>query len=418
MEDVNNHFDLIVVGAGPAGLMAAAFAAEAGLSVCVLEKNARAGMKLLLSGSGQCNLTRADDIRDFLTHYGRGERFVRSSLLNFTNTQLREFFHQLGVDSEDRGDGKVFPVSRRSHDVLEALLRCCRKSDVIIRYKSAVRYIEKDELFRIRTTDGRYSSDFVLLATGGLSYPTSGSTGDGYKLAAELGHHPLSPYPVLTPVTITSYPFSSCSGISFYSRMEIFRDGKKRADYRGDLLLTHKGFSGPLILNNSRDIEKGDILKIAFPGERKKEDLQKALLDEASSAGKKSLKKFLTSKGLPERFVRIMMSLCEIPEDLLLSQLNKKNRMILLDNLFGFSAIVKSKDGFNKAMATGGGIPREEVRGKTMASILVEGLYFAGEVLDIDGDTGGYNLQFAFSSGKMAADSIIRVAGAGLSART
>lgn len=411
MKDIHNPFDLIVIGAGPAGLMCAAFAAKAGLSVCILEKNPRAGMKLLLSGSGQCNLTRSGDIRDFFSHYGKGDRFVRSCLLNFTNRQLRVFFQNLGVETEDRGDGKVFPVSRRSHDILEALQNFCRKKSVSIRYKSAALSLEKSDTFRVRTSSETFLSYFVLVTTGGLSYPTTGSTGDGYKMAVKLGHHPLSPYPVLTPVAVHSYPFSSCSGISFSAGMEIFHDGKKRGEHRGDLLLTHKGFSGPLILNNSRDIEKGDILKVSFPEDQNREALQKALLDESSSAGKKSLKKFLTARGLPDRFVRILMGLCGISEETLLSQLSKKKRVLLLDNLFGYAAEVKSKDGFNKAMATGGGIPRNEVHGKTMGSTLVKGLYFAGEILDIDGDTGGYNLQFAFSSGKLAADSIVRAAG-------
>ena len=164
-----------------------------------------------------------------------------------------------------------------------------------------------------------------------------------------------------------------------------------------------------MILNNSRNMEKGDLLKICFSAAEERPHFEKVLLEETAAAGKRSVRRFLTEKGFPDRFVRTLFQICTIPEDRILSQLGKKERALLLDSLFKFSAVIESKDGFNKAMATGGGIPREEVQAKTMESRIQDGLFFAGEVLDADGDTGGYNLQFAFSSAKLAADHMARL---------
>ena len=408
MKEEDLFFDLIVIGGGPAGLFAALQASGSGLKVCLLEKNARAGMKLLLSGSGQCNLTHSGDIRDFPGRFGKGKRFVQPAFLNFTNRQLMSFFEERGVPLEDRGDGKIFPVSRKSRDILDALLAGCNRNDVILRYKEPLLSVEKKKHFILKTAAARYEAAYLLIATGGLSYPTTGSTGDGYGFAHKLGHHPLKSYPVLTPLNIESYPFRSCAGISFFCRAELFRQGRKTGQYEGDLLLTHQGFSGPLILNNSRDMEKGDLLKICFTGRQERQLFQKDLLEVTASAGKRTLRRYLTERDIPDRFVRTLFQICGIPEDRILSQLGKKERGLLLDSLFKFSAVIESKAGFNKAMATGGGISRDEVQAKTMESRVQEGLYFAGEILDVDGDTGGFNLQFAFSSAKLAADHMIR----------
>ena len=403
-------FDLIVIGGGPAGLMAAAVASEQGFRVGVLEKNNRPGKKLLVSGSGQCNLTHSGDIRDFPCHFGKGGKFVRPCLLNFSNTGLEAFFSRCGVETADRGDGKVFPLSGKSQDILEALLAQCRKRDAIFFYKCPVSsLVKKDGFFLVETADRRkILSSSVLIATGGCSYPSTGSTGDGYKLAEKFGHKVVSLTPVLTPVFLRDNPFGVCTGISFPSRLQLFRDGRKTGEYRGDLLLTHKGLSGPVILNNSRDFHSGDRLTVQIDPEGDEKGFLDYLLKTASREGKKTVKKFLTSRNIPERLVLLLLGKSSIAPDLPLSQLGKKSRSLLVEKLFAFPVQVQDLGGFNIAMATGGGISLDEVNPRTMESRLQSDLYFAGEVLDVDGDTGGYNLQFAFSSGKQAADAIRR----------
>jgi predicted Rossmann fold flavoprotein len=404
----NRTYELIVIGGGPAGLFAARTAADQGMKVCLLEKKERPGKKLLLSGSGQCNLTHAGDIREFPNHYGPGKRFVRPCLLHFTNLQLMRFFEEQGVGTHDRGDGKVFPLSGQSRDVLGALEGACRKSGVRICCKTEPVEIDGRNGFSVRSGDQVYTSPYLLIATGGLSYPSTGSTGDGYFFAESLGHRIISPYPVLTPVDIRSYALDSLSGLSFSSRIILRKKGKKTGDFQGDLLFTHKGFSGPVILNNSREMEDGDELRVSFLPEETRQSFEELLLNETGKQGKKTVKRFLLSIGIPERFASFLLHSCAVSKDTVLSQLRKEARRSLTDLLLSYPAEIQSKGGFNKAMATGGGIPRDEVNPKTMESNVVESLHFAGEVLDIDGDTGGYNLQFAFSSGKMAADHIVR----------
>ncbi len=410
MEGKNDRYDLAVIGAGPAGLAAACFAARAGLKVCLIEKNAQPGKKLLMAGSGQCNLTQSGEIRDFFSHYGKASRFISSSLLNWTNRQLRDFFTSLNVETEDRGDGKIFPVSRKSRDVQDALVNECRKAGVRIYYKNQVLGLSlKEGLFKIRKQDKEsLVSRFVMISTGGLSYPSTGSTGDGYDLAQSLGHSIIPPFPVLSPVFLRENPFVSCSGISFPSQIQIFREGKKAAEYRGDLLLTHKGLSGPVILNNSRNLRQGDSLKIRISPREGRSDFESRLIAAAGTNGKMSLKRFVCEEGIPEKLVLLVFQICGIKTDLTLAQLNKPGRKSLLDHLFAFPVVIQSVGGFNIAMATGGGIDLKEVNPKTMESRICEGLFFTGEVLDVDGDTGGYNLQFAFSSARLAADALIR----------
>ena len=410
MEGKNERYDLTVIGGGPAGLAAACFAARGGLNVCLAEKNAQPGKKLLMTGSGQCNLTQEGDIREFFAHYGKASRFISPSLLNWTNQQLRDYFTSLGVETEDRGDGKVFPVSRRSRDVQDALVNSCRKAGVRFLYKTRVMTVSREgHLFKVKNQDNQIvSSRFIMIATGGKSYPSTGSTGDGYDLAESLGHRIIAPYPVLSSVCLRNNPFVSCSGMSFPSEIQVLRKTKKAAEYRGDLLLTHKGLSGPVILNNSRNLRQGDSLKIGlYPGD-KRANFEAHLIEAASRSGKKRLRRFICERGIPEKLADTVFHSCGTASDITLAQLSKEGRKKLLDYLYAFPVVIQTVGGFNIAMATGGGIDLKEVNSKTMESRVCDGLFFAGEVLDVDGDTGGYNLQFAFSSARLAADGLIK----------
>jgi hypothetical protein len=264
------------------------------------------------------------------------------------------------------------------------------------------------------TDNQAYESRLLVIATGGSSYPATGSTGDGYSFAGGLGHSITEIGPALTPVYIKGYPFSELSGMSFPNlRISLYRShNKKVKDSQGDVLFTHQGLSGPGILDLSRHISAGDTLKLSFVPAGDRKALEDWLLDRAKTDGDKGLKSVLAElsgpQPLPIRLIARVLELSKIPHDLKCSHLTREMRRLLVDNLTGFPVIVSELGGFNIAMATRGGVNLREVDSKTMESRLIRGLYLVGEVLDVDGDTGGYNLQAAFSTGMLAARSIVR----------
>jgi len=401
-------FDLIVAGAGPAGLLAALSAASGGLSVCLIEKNSCPGRKLLITGSGRCNVTHTGSLDGFLTHFGKKKNFIRPCLYHFSNTDVLTFFNSRRCSVRDRGDGKVFPVSENSHDILNVLVKECETNGVHIHCGSGISEVEKTgNIFTVRIDNGRkFEASNLLLSSGGMSYPGTGSTGDGYTLAKSLGHSIVPPAPALSPVLIKEFKLADCSGISLYAAVSLYREGLKQNEFADDLLITHKGFSGPVILNNSRDMTPRDTLFVSFFPSYNRNEFQKALLSEAGLHGKRSVFKSDVLKSLPERLRRVLFDHAGLHSETM-AHLEKKQRNSLLSSFLEYPALIQSKGGFNTAMVTSGGINLKEVDAKTMASRICPGLSFAGEILDVDGDTGGYNLQFAFSSAKLAADRII-----------
>lgn len=399
-------YDLIIIGAGAAGLFAGSRAAAAGLSFCVLEKMNQAGLKLLTTGSGQCNLTNTEDIRLYPERYGRAFRFVRPALMEWTNRDLIDFFEEQGLPCEDRGDGKVFPVSRRSRDVRDLLQKLTQQGGRIF-WKDPVRNIRKENsLFIIRCEKDEYRARRVLLASGGQSYPGTGSTGDSYPLAESLGHSLVTPRPALTAVTIKQFSLSASSGTALPVILELYREGRKLWSRQGDLLITHRGFSGPVILNNSRDMALGDTIRISWlPGCSRKE-LEQDSLERCRKWGKRSLLSGLKQNGIPEGLMTALIERAGLNPGLKLNQLNRKSRAAWMDEIIAASFIIESPGGFNQAMVTAGGVSLKEVNPKTMESRLCSGFYLAGEALDVDGETGGYNLQFAFSSAALAVKSM------------
>jgi predicted Rossmann fold flavoprotein len=399
-----NQFDVIVIGAGPAGLFAAFTSAAKGLSVCMLEKKASPGLKLLIAGTGQCNVTHAGTIGDFLNHYSEKSRFVRPSLYGFTNNDLIAFFKVRGLTLIEVNLGKIFPETLSSKDVLRVLMHESSKQNVTIFYNSAVTGITKaEQVFEILTPSGLYRAKNVIIATGGRSYPTTGSTGDGYTLAQELGHTVSEIAPSLTPVYIRDFFFTSCAGISLdQMTIQLYRDGKKIKQTKGDVLFTHKGLSGPGIIDFSRHILAADVIQLSLVDFKNSEEFEKDFLAELSVNGKKLLKNLLTRYEIPERLVVAIFELIGISLEIKSSDLDKKTRKLIVENLTQLPFVVDRLGGFKEAMATRGGVNLPEVNPNTMESRLINGLYFAGEVLDIDGDTGGYNIQFACSSGVLA----------------
>jgi len=396
------EYDIIIIGAGPAGLFAGA-SARRGLKALIVEKNSSAGRKLLMSGTGKCNITQGGAIDDFSGHYGSAYRFIAPALREFTNTDLVGYLNECGLKTIER-KGKVFPASENSRDVLELLLNECRSNRVEINYGEPVVKIEKDGgRFMIGTARGSYYCSKVLIATGGMSYPTTGSTGDGYRLAQSLGHTIETPKLALTPVYIENYGFASISGVSIAdSKVALYRDSKPIGSNTGDIGFTHRGLSGPGILDLSRDIEVGDTLKVNLCGESPG-DFREALNSTADAEGKTTIKRFLKSLAIPENLIRLVLAELNLGAATHLADINKAMRARLTELFCSYPFVVKKTGGFNTAMATKGGVSLREVSPKTMESRLVPGLFFAGEVLDIDGDTGGYNIQAAFSTGRMAA---------------
>ena len=400
--------DVVVIGAGPAGLFCAIHAAADGCRVIVLEKNVKPGAKLLLAGSGQCNLTHDGEIREFTTHYGDHGKFLKPALMSFTNRNLAVFFRNRGLAIVTEENGKMFPQTRQSADVLAVLLAECGNQGVTIRCSEPVTAISRTaESFAVMTGNTTYQAGTVVITTGGASYPQCGTTGDGYRLATALGQPVTETGPALTPLLVRPFPFAALMGLSFgQMRFSVWREGKKVADNTGDVLFTHLGLSGPGILDASRGIRPGDVIRLSFAGAMRCEDFFADLAKRVAENPGWQVGTILAKYPIPERLNRKLLKLSGIPDDLKCAHFSAAQRTVLVTNCTGFPLTVAALGDYRIAMATRGGVALEGVNAKTMESKLVPGLFFAGEVLDIDGDTGGYNLQAAFSTGYLAAQGI------------
>ncbi len=406
-------FDVAVVGAGPAGLFAAVGAAERGARVLVLERMPSPGRKLLVSGSGQCNLTHAGSVAAFLARYGQAGKFLRPALYGLPNDALSRFFSERGVPLEETENGKLFPASRRARDVLDALLRELDRLGADVRTGARVLSAARTASgLEVRSEQDRFEATALIVATGGRSFPKTGSSGDGYAIAAGFGHRIVETAPALTPVEAAPAIFSffvSCAGIALRdASVSVFRSGRKTAAGRGDVLFTHRGLSGPGILDLSRSLMVGDELRVPLaPSAPPREEVEARLLAETASHGKRTAARVLRDFGLADGLARALLAAVGVAEDLQAAALRKDARRSLALALSGggeggMRFPVAALGGFDEAMATRGGVDLSEVDPKRMESRLVPGLFFAGEVLDVDGDTGGYNIQAACSTGYLA----------------
>jgi hypothetical protein len=401
-------YDVAVIGGGPAGLFCAIMVAVTGCRIILLEKKESPGTKLLLSGSGQCNITHDGAIREFLPHYRGQEKFIRPALFHFTNRDLIAFFHERGLEMITEENGKVFPQSRNAADILTILTDECRIRGIEIRCLSPVtEIIRVDKGFVITTQESQLRASVVVIATGGASYPKTGSTGDGYRFAESLGQPVTEIAPGLTPLLIRDYPFAALMGISFeMMHFSVWRENRKLSDHTGDVLFTHLGLSGPGILDASRDIRSGDEIRLSFVGKLTREDFIQDLAMRVSENPAWHIRTILAGYPIPERLNRKLLLLSGIPDDLKCAHFSATMRTKLATYCTGFPLVVEAPGGFSVAMVTRGGVARDGVNPKTLKSTRVPHLYFVGEVLDIDGDTGGYNLQAAFSTGSLVAQSI------------
>ena len=402
-----NIYDLIVIGGGPAGIFAAIYAAKNGLNVAIVEKKNNIGKKILVAGSGKCNISHKGDINHFLTRYGDNGKFLKNPLYKYKPQDLIKFIEGRGLKIIALENGKYFPESMRSTDVLKLLTDELQHLGVDIFTNTAALQVSKvSELFKVTCETENFTGKNLLISTGGKSYPATGSEGDGYNLAKLFGHKITEARPALTPVFVKDYPYSDLSGISFKNiKIELYRDSKKVNQHSGDVLLTHNNLSGPGIIDFSRYIKKGDTLYINFIGVER-EKFVSEIIEASNINGKQSVKRFLGKYEVPERFLKKLLKIFGIAENTKLSELSKSNRGLLADNLSKHEFTVSKLGNFDVAMATAGGVDLKEINPKTMESKLVQGLFFAGEVLDIDGDTGGFNIQAACSTGVLAANNL------------
>jgi predicted Rossmann fold flavoprotein len=305
--------------------------------------------------------------------------------------------------------GKIFPENRDASDVLRVLRDACGDNDVEVICGNPVRSVRRvDSGFEALTADALYCTRAIVIASGGVSYPHTGSTGDGYAFAASLGHV-VECVPALAPVIVKNHQFADCAGISVTgAQVGMYRKGKKERQFRGDVLFTHRGLSGPAILDASRYMRPGDRITVCLTDFGSRDDVDTMLRDMISTSGKKTVKNSLGALHVPERLIQKIFALNNIDPAMTLSQMTRETRKCLAENITALPFDVARTGGFNEAMVTAGGVSLSDISPKTMESRIVPGLFFAGEVLDVDGDTGGYNLQFAFSSGFAAAGGVNR----------
>ena len=393
-------YDNIIVGAGASGLYCAC-ALEKGNNL-ILEKGKRPGLKLLMAGSGQCNVTHGGSIKDFLEHFGDNGKRIRGILQRHNNIELCRVLSDYGVDTIEREDGKVFPKSMDGRDVLEALLK---NINAEVLYETNVLSLSKsvnDEGYVLSTSKGVFTCCNVIIAAGGASYPTTGSDGNlARRISSDLGLELVELRPALTPVFVENYPYGDLSGISFKD-VEVRVAGHVMVD---DILFTFKNLSGPAIINSSRYMRTGDVLMVNFLWPMRPEELL-AKFKKDFPGNNKSLQHYLIDElGLAKRFAKLVSEMLEM-ETQKVSQLSGAQMKEIVSELAAKTFVISGVAGFKEAMATTGGISLSEISTKTMESKKYPGLYFIGEVLDVDGDTGGYNLQFAYSSALAAAEHI------------
>lgn len=399
-------YDVIVIGGGPAGIFSAIFAGQRGKKVLLLEKMEKLGKKLLIAGQGQCNLTHEGTKEDFIKKFGNNGSFLKKAFYKYPPQALIKFFEERDLPLIVTEKGKYFPKTLKSTDVLELLKTELKNSKVETRLNAKVLNIIKEEHFEVFTEERSFQCRNIIIATGGKSYEVTGSSGDGYEFSKRLGLKLVEPRPALTPCYVKDYSYSSLAGISFRDVIiENWRENKKIGEYVGDLLYTHRNFSGPVIIDSSRYIKKGDILKINYSGENR-EDFEKEFRKKLNENSNKLIKNIFDNPNFSERFVKNILKENDISEELKCGEIRREQIKALITALTYKEYEVSRLEGFNMAMVTAGGVSLEEINKNTMESKKIKGLFVIGETLDIDGDTGGYNIQAAYSTGALAAENV------------
>ncbi len=406
--------EILIIGGGASGMMAALYAARAGAAVTLLEHNEKLGKKIYITGKGRCNVTNDCTLDEFLVQVPRNPRFLYSALSFFSPRDMIALLESAGCPTVVQRGRRVFPSTEKASDVTRTLTGLLRALGVRIRLNAEVSslVIRDGSVAGVRLQNGEtLSADAVIAATGGKSYPMTGSTGDGYRLASEAGHTVLPAVPVLSALESASDWPKDLQGLSLKNVELTLKRGKKVLySELGEMLFTHFGYSGPLILEASchlpDPVSEASLSLDLKPG-LNREQLDARLRRDFEAAGKKQLKNVLPAL-LPVRLAELFPTLCQLSPDLVCNQITSVQRESLLDALKSLPLPIKGLRPLSEAIVTRGGVSVREVNPGTMESKLCPGLYFAGELLDVDAHTGGYNLQIAFSTGALAGDSAAR----------
>ena len=404
---------VLVVGGGAAGMFAAIFAAYNGNEVHIYEKNEKLGKKLYITGKGRCNITNASDMDTLFASVVTNSKFLYSSFYGYTNQDVIDFFERIGVATKIERGNRVFPVSDHSSDVIAGLTRELHQLGVEIHLHTSVkRIVGKERFEHIELYDGsKVEGDACIVATGGFSYQTTGSTGDGYRFAKEMGHEVTEIMPSLVPLEIKEWYAKELQGLSLRNVQATVMDGKKKLyDDFGEMLFTHYGVSGPLMLSASSYIgkklqDKELRLVIDLKPALSVEQLDQRVLRDFDENMNKQFKNAI-GKLFPAKLVPIMLELSGIDPDKKVNLISKEERQHFVWLIKNFEMTIKGLRDFNEAIITKGGVKVKEINPSTMESKLVQGLYFVGEVLDLDALTGGFNLQIAWSTAYACGNSI------------
>jgi predicted Rossmann fold flavoprotein len=424
-KDKNTHNkNIIVIGAGASGMMAAGRASQKGSEVLLLEKTNQPGQKILISGKTRCNLTNAKELDDFIAAYGKNGRFLYGIFSRFFRNDLLALMKHYGVETKTERGGRIFPASDDAHHVVQAFERYLANYGVKIQKNTKVTAIKVEDghIVGVKTESAFYPAGAVILAVGGASYPATGSTGDGYRIAEDLGHTIIKLRPGLVPLVVKEIELAkSMQGVSLKNvTLTAYRceaenidsiQGKKQViDSRmGEMMMTHFGIGGPITLQMSLgivdELEKGPVsVAIDLKPALDIKQLQQRLQRDFDNYSKRTFQSIL-KELLPQKLIVPILKLSEIPFNKLGSQIIAEERDRLSKLLKSLRFNIKSSLPIGTAMVTAGGVSLKEIDSRTMSSKLIKGLYFCGEVIDIDADTGGYNLQAAFSTGYVAGES-------------
>ena len=410
---------VVVIGGGPAGMMAAITSRENGNDVTIIEKNKQLGKKLLITGKGRCNITSSLDMGEFIKNTPGNGMFLYSAFQKYTNQDIINFLDKQGLQVKEERGNRIFPITDKSLDVLKCFESKIKELDIKINFNEEVEELiinENKEIKAVRTNKREIIADKVILATGGKSYPLTGSTGDGYKMVEELGHKITSIKPSLVPLEI--YDKNLCTklqGLSLKNvSIKLIDKQKNKEIYEdfGEMIFTHFGVSGPIILSSSAHLvryknieklmkEKKIILKIDFKPALREEKLDERILRDFNEFKNKQFKNAL-DKLLPQKLIPVIIEKSEINPNKKVNEITKKERANLLKQLKDFEVDVKEFRSIDEAIITSGGISIKEINPKTMESKKIKGLFFAGEIIDVDSYTGGFNLQIAYSTGYVA----------------
>ncbi|WRO22977.1 NAD(P)/FAD-dependent oxidoreductase [Metallumcola ferriviriculae] len=411
---VVNIYDVVVIGGGAAGMMAAIQAGLRGREVLLLEKNNRLGKKLLITGNGRCNITNSTPIEDMIGQVPGNGRFLYSAFYTFDNNAVLDFFHRQGVPTKEERGGRIFPRSDRARDVVDGLARALRQAGVEVMMGQSVEAVipRAESSFTIRTSETEYTAGKVIIAVGGASCPRTGSSGDAYPWVREMGHKVTPILPALIPLVTQEKWVPQLQGLSLKNVCLTARQGKRKlGEEFGEMLFTHFGLSGPIVLTLSRAVahalNKGArvTVELNLKPALTPDKLDQRLIKDFKTYARKQFKNALDDL-LPKMLIPVIIQLSAIDAEKPVHQITQEERKSLVVLLQCLTMTVSATRPLAEAIVTSGGVSVKEIDPSTMESRLVPGLYFAGEVMDIDAYTGGYNLQAAWSTGYVAGNSI------------